>query len=472
MPDSTFGQGRYVLCFGEEIVKDRLSLSGATISTYTISNLSALSTNAYQDQDAYMLGPGATAGRVFRIVSNTTTAITFQEDVQTAGVTAGDSMVFGARGIRPTTYNILLGVKDEFTPATPKNTYERPAVAGSGLSPYDTILLKTDFESSVPFLLTDFRFPFTFFGDEYVTGTDVTSGGGSTLSSSCYAGETIVTLTAVTNYTATDLVQIGESTLAEVRKITAIDTTNKRLTLDYPLRKNHGAAAACNEVTTPFTHVCTVKDSGIYWTIQNVFDQPTTPTVYENHGDYSKSLEIRSEDGGYVTGTIEYQAMTDSVNGTKQTPSSTGVPAPYLYDHLSSGISLNGVVYAQCRNWGIKWTRDAESLRYASSTYGPKPAGSASGKISYIFDAVVDASSRNFIDLIRAGTEFTLTLPLVRTAATDTLTLTLNNVTLEEAAHPMSPEGATVKVSTKAGAESSTVTVVNNVPYFPMGVPV
>jgi len=462
----TLGQGRLLHCFGEEVFIDRLTLTGGTVTANTVTGLSGLTANKYDDQDVLVLS-GTLAGRRLRCVTNTTTVLTFQQDVATLGLANTDKLAFGARGKRPTVYTIFYALKDELMLATPKHTFGRPQWSGFGLRPAETHVLKTDFESKIPFLLADGRLLFTIFGDEYVTGTDVTGGGGSTLNGAIKEGETVFDVAAATNYTVGDYIQVDTTTNSEIRKITAIATNT--ITVDYPLRKNHATAVACNEVTKPFTHTLQYKDKGIYWTHQGVYDESPTPIVYENHGCFSKALEVKVNSGEYVLCNLDYQGMCDSVDGTKQAPSTT-LSIPYTYDKTLSGISIDGITYAQVRSMTVRTTRKAESLRYSSSTHGVKPAGSSTSGIEMSADIVMDIQNNNILTLLRAGTEFTTILDMVRTASSDEARITLSACTMDEAPHPLTPDGATIKVTVKLGAENLVPRFIDSIPYYPMGI--
>lgn len=468
--------------FGEEIFIDRLSLNGGTVTANQVTGLSALTNIKYQDQDVRVLS-GVAAGKILRCVTNTATSITFQENVESLGITAGDALVFGSRGKRPTTYNVPLLVKDELHFPNQKNTFEQPRYLGFGQKPADSIPMKVDFPGSIPFPVADGRLPFMMFGDEYVTGTDVTGGGGSTLSVAVYAGETVVTLTAVTSYTAGDLVQIGTSTVAEIRKVSAVDTTNKTLTLDYPLRKSHALTTGqyeCNEVTKPFTHTLQYLDRGVYFTLQGGYDE-STPIVMETHGLFSKKLEIKGMDQSYVAGKLDVEGMTDDVSGTKKTWSDTPV-MPYKYDLVVGGISYNGITYAQVIDWTVTCARGLITHRYQTDIWGLKPNGFSTDKFEMEADITLDVANRNILDLLRAATAsgagFTVGITASKSVyvgaayETHTMTITGTMAQLTEATHTLPPEGATVRVNPKAKLEDITISFVDNIPYYPMGVPI
>ena len=464
---SGFGEGRYSHTFGEEVFIDRLTLTGGTVSSNQVTGLSGLTANKYDDQDVLVMD-GSIAGRRLRCVTNTTSALTFQQDVETLGLANTDTLQFGARGKRPSTYNIFWSAKDEFMMPTPKHTVDRPRYSGTGLKPADTIVLKTDFENRIPFLLSDPRLLFTWFGDEYVTGTDTSGGGGSTLNGAIKAGETVFDVADATNYATDDYIQVDTGTSAEIRKITGISTNT--ITVDYPLRKNHSDGATCNEVEKPFTHNLQVADRGIYWTYQGVYDESPTPTVREAHGCYTKEFEVKGADTSYLQCSIAYEAMTTSTDGSKQTPDSTSLPQPYIYDKVNNGIQVNGITYAQVREWSVKGIRTIERLGYSSSLYGVKPAGFATGAVAIELSLVVDVPNANFLSLVEDKTEFTVVIDCVRTSSSDEFRITTTNTIIEDAPHPITPDGATVKVTATMGAEDIAVRVIDDIPYYPMGV--
>jgi len=98
------------------------------------------------------------------------------------------------------------------------------------------------------------RFPI---GSVATTGTDVGSGGGSTLSSATTKGRIEAPVADATSYAAGDYVQIDTGTNAEVRQILSVASNQVRL--NYPLMIAHATGATCNEVTAPYTHTITEK---------------------------------------------------------------------------------------------------------------------------------------------------------------------------------------------------------------------
>ncbi len=89
------------------------------------------------------------------------------------------------------------------------------------------------------------------------TGTTVSGGGNTTLSSAASAGATTLSVASETNFAAGDYAQIGTGDGAEVVKIGSVSVG--QLTLDstaHPggLRKAHASGEAVVEVTSPYTY--------------------------------------------------------------------------------------------------------------------------------------------------------------------------------------------------------------------------
>jgi hypothetical protein len=472
MSSSLWGLGNVQHSFGEE-VPVRVSLVGGTVTSYTVTGLSSLTVNQYADQDAVVLTPtSAIPGRRLHIVSNTATVITFTENVQTLGLANTDVLSIEQRGKRPAVYTQYCAIKDEVMLATPKHTVEQQnwSGAGKGLKPAVTTILKTDFASKIPLLFTDFRIPFLIFGDESCTGTN-SGAGASTLSANTHIGELVVPLAARDGYANGDYIQIDVGALAEVRKVASGGglTGAGSLTLDYPLRKAHLSGVACHETVKPYTHLPTFLSRGVYATWQAVYLQVVN-VVFENHGLFVKSVEMKIKDGEQVKLVVEFEAMKDSVDGTAQTIQSVTLDTPFMYSSVSSGVTYNGATYGQVREITLKIARTTEAIRYDTDLYGLKPALFSTGEIRITINTVLDITNRDLLDLQRAGTPFTLSFSLVRTAVTDLITFSLTNVVIGDGPYPLPPNAATVKVNKQMTSEDITVTVVDVIPYYPMGV--
>lgn len=104
------------------------------------------------------------------------------------------------------------------------------------------------------------------FGDYAVTGTPTGGGGSTTLTAPAAAGANTLAVTAITNFSPGDFIQIGTGVTAEVRKVlTAITTT---ITLDSSvaggvLYYGHASAQTVVEVNGPYTHKFFQLNSGV-----------------------------------------------------------------------------------------------------------------------------------------------------------------------------------------------------------------
>jgi len=108
------------------------------------------------------------------------------------------------------------------------------------------------------------RFPI---GSVATTGTDVGSGGGSTLDGATYKGQIEVTLASATSYAAGHKIQIDTGNNSEVREIISIASTKFRL--NYPLMIAHDSGVTCNQVTNPYTHTIIEKSEldSVAWNV-------------------------------------------------------------------------------------------------------------------------------------------------------------------------------------------------------------
>jgi hypothetical protein len=77
--------------------------------------------------------------------------------------------------------------------------------------------------------------------------------GSSAVLAGSFVGDRVITLTSATDYDVGKYIQVGVTTLAEVRQIVAV--SGNILTLNYPLMIAHANGAATSEVTAgPYTH--------------------------------------------------------------------------------------------------------------------------------------------------------------------------------------------------------------------------
>jgi hypothetical protein len=150
------------------------------------------------------------------------------------------------------------------------------------------------------------------FGDYAVTGTAAGGGGSTTLTAPAVAGASTLAVTAITNFSPGDFIQIGTGTTAEVRKVlTAIATT---ITLDSTvaggvLYYGHASAQTVVEVTGPYTHKFFQLNSGV-GAGGSMSAQPPTNTFTDYTG-MTPTVEARSYAGSVLSEIQITGAATD-----------------------------------------------------------------------------------------------------------------------------------------------------------------
>jgi hypothetical protein len=92
------------------------------------------------------------------------------------------------------------------------------------------------------------------------TGTTKSGGGNTTLSSSVSAGSTTIPLTATTNFSSGDTVQVGSGTGGDTAELVVIGTPASNCPITTPstgLRFAHSSGLVVKSVVDPFTHTGT-----------------------------------------------------------------------------------------------------------------------------------------------------------------------------------------------------------------------
>jgi len=198
------------------------------------------------------------------------------------------------------------------------------------------------------------------------TGTDQpTAGGGSTLNGATVVGATTVILTAATDYSVNDYIQIDVGVNAEVRKITVVSTNT--LTLDKKLLIAHANLAVCNEVIAPYTHAITGAAILPSMCLEAVYNDGTDDFIRYFRGVKISggTLSAAEEDKLKVTLDIEAAYAQAHATNTK----SVLVPVttlPYIY-HQGT-CKFWGTTFARVLDWSINVKRTLNSRRYIAST--------------------------------------------------------------------------------------------------------
>ena len=255
-----YGSNRQVLGFDETYWGDKTTLSGVS-GSYAVTTAATWTVNKYSGMRMRVLN-GTNAGKVYNVVSNTATIATLQEaNTSFANL---DAVVFEVRNMANTSIsqlqtggdaysrNVFLAVKEDFEFPTPALNAEEWYSLSSGQDRAGFAHKTTSFDTSIPIVVQDFRYPFMVFGYEICLGTAAGTPFSSTISADYKVGEVQIAVAGVVNLAVGDYINIGtDSNYPEVRKAM---TATSPIRLDRPLRFNHTSGEAVSEVVAPFTH--------------------------------------------------------------------------------------------------------------------------------------------------------------------------------------------------------------------------
>jgi hypothetical protein len=464
------GSNRFIVGIGEHIWSDRTILTGGSVSGNQVTGLSGLTANKYDGVRMRVLN-GTNAGKLFHVVTNGTTSLTFQEAA--TGFAATDYVVFELRFAAPSVRNIFIDLPEDFDMYTASAELDEAYAHGAGRDRNFAQTKKFLYEAALPIILQNPRLLFLALGEEKTTGTDKTpSGGGSTLANATYIGETIINVASAANYAQGDFIQVDVAagdppTSAEVPEVRQITNVNvNAITLDYPLRFAHANGVACNEVIAPFTHYLAPASELPYFDVIGVYNEATVH-VRDAVGVKANRLELTSNEDDVVRVSVDTVAL--KVLPTGSAPSVTLVTTKaYHFSQVSSGISVNSVVYANIKAFTYTLEHNQNQVYAHQDTSGKSPFFTAEGRRRHELQMILVPFNTNIYDLLTGETEHTVTLTFVRTAATDTLTLTFTVCRISQAPHGMPADGP-VNVNITAHPQAMTAKVIDSISSYPAG---
>ncbi|MBU1449113.1 hypothetical protein KKF45_04705 [Patescibacteria group bacterium] len=406
---------------------------------------------------------GTNAGKLYHVVSNTTTSITLQESA--SGFAATDIVVFELRNVVPSTRNTFIDVMEDFDFPTPTREVEEVYAHGAGQDRNLIITKKLTFESSMPVVMQNWRFAFMGFGIEKTTGTDVSGGGGGTLTTATQIGETIITGSLDAAYAVNDYIEIESGgTNPEVRKITAISGNDR--TLDFPLRYAHAATVVLNEVTSPYTHTITANNEVSGFDLVGVYDE-ATDLVRDALFTKITTIDLASSVDDLLKCSVDIRSS--DVIDTQSAPSVTVVTTdPFHYRMVSGGITLNAINYANVESFSYKLDRGIQTIYTHQDTVTNKPFYLIEGRRKHEVSMVIIPLNKNIYDLIVGGTLFTASVTFTR-GSNDTFTITWANVLLSSAPHGMVIDGPVKVTATMHPGSLTSISVTDSIPYYPSG---
>jgi hypothetical protein len=462
------GSNRFIVGIGEHIWSDRTTLTGGSVSGNQVTGLSGLTANKYDGCRMRVLN-GTNAGKVYHVVTNGTTSLTFQEAA--TGFAATDIVVFELRFAAPTIRNIFIDLPEDFDMFTAAAELDEAYAHGAGRDRNFAQTKKFMYEAALPIILQNPRLLFLALGEEKTTGADKVGGGGSTLSAATYIGETIINVASAANYAQGDYIQVDVAagdppTSAEVPEVRVITNVNgNAITLDYPLRFAHANGVACNEVQAPFTHYLAPSSELPYFDVIGVYNE-VTQHIRDAVGVKANRLELSSNEDDVVRVSVDTVALKVLTMGAA--PSVTMVTTKaYHFSQVTSGISVNSVVYANIKAFTYTLEHNQNQVYAHQDTSGKSPFFTAEGRRRHELQLILVPFNTNIYDLLTGETEHTVTLTFTR-ATSDTLAFTFTVCRISQAPHGMPADGP-VNVNITAHPQAMTAKAVDSIPYYPAG---
>lgn len=472
---ATYGSGKVQLSYAEE-EWEVVDLVGSTIGTTQVTGLSGLTESKYAGQTMRSVGPGTSENKVWNVQDNTATVITVEEATLTSdGLANTDDVSITQHGYGVTQASITayIGDFDEDTELPdPVFRTRRLRAHGVGRHYADEVDLKWEMHSPLKFIVLDWQFLFFAFGHEYVTGTDVASGGGSDVdeANGTGIGQKHLDVTAATDYGVNDYIQVGTTTQSEIRKITAISTN--ALTLDKGMRISHDDAETCNEVTSPYTHEirCAEVSQLPTFALCASYDEATDQNrIYK--GCCVNKLTLRSSTDHLLEAEMDIWAQdVPAATATKPTvtPATTD---PYHYRMVDGGIIINGTTYARLNSFELVVNNNLDERYYHCDQSANKPFEHIAGGAEVELKANITIANMNIWELLRARTEHTVSINFDRTATSDEFTITLDKCRIQSAPHGLPREGPVnvdvVWYPHTSGADKAIeVNVIDDIPYY------
>jgi len=484
MAPAGHGQKQYQISFAEELGENK-SLSGGTVTTNTVTGLSGMTAKEYSGQLAVVLD-GAIPGRFFHVVTNTTTVLTFQENVATAGLTNASTLFFTKRNSRDATSTFAFKIGEDVTlPAGERELY-KGLYAGTGVEPTELVHHKWNYAGSLPIMSHNLGWLYMIFGHEYTTGTDAGQAA-QTITEPTYYGETRLTISLAGSFANDDYVQVGISTSAEVRKIASGGTTTS-LVLDRPLRIDHADNVAIDEVVSPYTHNFAFSNTvplpsfGIEW----VSKAKVPNLVWHSPGVRVETWEVSATSESPVSVTLGYKACdfddTADDGSTALSASTvvyTGLDTPHIFKPGNTSVAINGISYAQVAEWKWSGGRALKTEYFGFEDNGDCLFKDASKPHDHYPGAVTSneltikilVTNKNMWDLVNDDTSFTVTLPVSHpNNATLDNRFTLTFVGKAKSAIPtFLAEDGPMFYELKIDATAVTASGTDRTPYYLMG---
>lgn len=378
----------------------------------------------------------------------------------------GEETTYGTKATTTDTWPGILGALEL---PDPEREFEEVRAIGEGRDWLQLVSGRTIMEATAGDLI--FQTPiwmFYAFGAVKEEGTDVGSGGGSTLDGATAVGATSFDVVDATNYAADDYIQIGDNGAtqpAEIRKIT--DVTSNTITVDSRLRRIHATAETCNEVTTPYTHTF-YKRTGTpilpSFSFEASFESPDEDFTRYFLGCLIDNFEIGVDEGGVMKGSLGIKASNHDSGSSPSTITSDSTTVPLMFHE--GAITVFGAAFTRVVDAKIKMENDIEMAFYQQSTNGDKAYEGIAGQRKNTISLTLIADSADVWDLLSAASPASSTAILKYSrGANDYWQFTGSTCYIPKAPHHI-PEKGRVKVPLEFNVKSLELEVKDAVPYY------
>lgn len=218
----------------------------------------------------------------------------------------------------------------------------------------------------------------------------------------------------------------------------------------------------------PYTHSISAAATLPSICIEAVYDG-TNDFLRYYRGVKINTLEIEAVDGAEVKASAAFLAARGEKSANTKSTVSSVTTKPFMYHQ--GAVTIVG--YASYDITTFKWTinNNLKARHTIRSTDGKYAKMIIEGKRDYDITAniiIPDAATYNsqVYDYLIAGTTFTTTIVLTRTAVTDLMTLTATNCTCRTAPHNIPETGEEVEVSISVKPRTCTWSIVDSISVY------
>jgi len=181
------------------------------------------------------------------------------------------------------------------------------------------------------------------------------------------------------------------------------------------------------------------------------------------------TLDVEVVDGGEVKATAGFMAARSEKSANTVSTISTVSTKPFMFHQGTVTIDSYGDFDVTSFKWGMK--NGLASRHTIRATDGTYPKVIVEGKREYEITAniiIPDATTYNsqIYDALLAGTTFTTSLALVRSAGSDQMTLTASHCTVRSAPHNIPEVGKEVEISITMVPRTCTWVVIDAIDVY------